>query len=348
MVASLPKTMLVSVLLGRLQMEVQEVPVPDVPPGGILIRVRSVGICGSDVVKIRTTSSQAPRVIGHEVAGEVVFADQWGTHGFNKGDRVVVGHVHIPCMHCTYCRHGSLAMCKSFKASHIEPGGYAQYVALSSDHTAHSVLAIPEGLSYDEATFVDPVACCLRAISRSEVTALDRVGVMGAGTMGGLFLQILRQLQTETFAIEVSPTRLLAAQRFGAEHMVAASGIDVAGEVLRHSDGEGLDAVILTVVSQETLELALSIVRDGGILCLFAAPMTGDPLRVDPYQLFRRELSVRSSYSASLVDIGNALRWIHSRKVNVAGMITGECDLQGILPAVLAMDDLTYKVILHP
>lgn len=338
----------VNVLTGPLQMELRSWPVPAIPAGGMLIKVASTGICGSDVIKIRNTRSQDPRVIGHEVAGDVVALAPDAALPFGIGDRVVVGHVHVPCGHCTYCQHGNPSMCHTFKKTNIDPGGYAEYIAVSPDHAAHTILSIPENVSYDEATFVDPVGCVLHAIDLSAIRPNDRVAVVGVGLMGLLFTSILSQIGVDVFAFDISDARLETARKYGAQHVFNTATSDPVADVLEQTNGEGIDVVVLTIVLQDTVDRTFNIIRDGGRICTFAGPVGSEAMKMDFYSFFRRELSMVSSYSATMKDMGAAMRWIASGKVPVAEFITGNCDLGGILPAVQGMDEHSYKVMVHP
>ncbi len=343
-----PKMMKANLLRSQATMEVVELPVPECPPAGMIIRARSVGICGSDVIKVKNTVSTEPRVIGHEIAGEVYQLDPRAAYTFKPGDRVAVGHVHIPCMHCHFCRHGSYAMCRSFKTSHVVPGGYSEYVALSAEHVNHSVLPIPDDVSMDLATFIDPVACCLHALNRIPRQVHDHAVVLGVGFMGVLFVQLLRQLHVHVTAIDISDARLEFARGMGAEHVFNAAHPGVKEQLAALTDGRGPDFVVLTVVNQQTIEQSLDWVRDGGWLSLFAGPVQRELLSLDFYDLFRREISLASSYSASPSEMGEALAWIESGKLKLQELITGSCDLAGIYPAIAAMDERSYKVIVHP
>lgn len=344
----LPATMQASYLVRRMEMELRRMPLPELPPGGMILQVRSIGICGSDVLKIRNTPLVDAGVIGHEVAGMVAAVDARGRLPFQVGDPVVVGHVHVPCLHCTYCRHGSPAMCRAFKTTRIEPGGYAEYVALSADHAAHSVLRVPEGLPLDEATLVDPVACCVRALARVDLAPFDRVGVVGAGTMGVIFLQMLSHLQAQGFAFDISPARREGALRFGAARALDPQAPETLEQIRAATDGEGLDSVLLTFVDAGTIAFAQQAVRDGGVLCLFGGPSGAQRPELDFYGMFRRELTLLGSYSSTLADMGAALEWIRTGRVRAGEMISGRTGLAGILDAVKAMDDRTYRVIIHP
>jgi L-iditol 2-dehydrogenase len=341
------KMMKAAFLTGRMQIEVRNIPVPEVPRGGALLKVDSTGLCGSDINRIRYTTSDEQRVIGHEVAGEIVEVDT-GVTLFNPGDRVAVAHVHIPCGHCVYCRHGTPAMCRQFKESKIIPGGYAQYIALSPDHLAHTVIRIPEAVSYAEATFVDPVACCFRALQTSGVQAFDRVVVVGAGIMGQIFVQLLRNLKAETTIIDISDYRLEKAKSYGANYALNSNDSGLSDKVLSQTDGIGADVVIMTFLTQDLLDKAMTYVRDGGKFCMFAPPLKDLELKMNFYDLFRRELSMFGSYSFMLTDMETTMKYISTKTVDVQSMITQHTDLDHLLASVAALDEKQLKVIVNP
>lgn len=334
-------------LTGQMQLEVRDLDIPEMPPGGALLRVHSTGLCGSDINRIRFTTSDEERVLGHEITGEIVAIDPNVTD-FQVGDQVAVGHVHIPCGHCDYCRHGAPAMCRQFKSVRVEPGGYAEYVSLTHDHLAHSVVSIPEGVSHAAATFIDPLGCCLQAVNKSQVRAFDRVVVVGAGIMGQLFVMLLDQLQAEVIAVDISQHRLEKALEFGADHAIPADQEDLSEEILRITQGKGVDTVFLTFLNQSILDSALAYVRDGGNLCVFAPPVQELELKMDYFSFFRRELHMYSSYSSSIEEIEDTLQWIASGKVPVEKLITGATDLEGLLATVKNLTDEDFKVIVNP
>jgi L-iditol 2-dehydrogenase len=345
--ANIPEKMKAAFLTGQMQIDIRWIDVPQTPPGGALIKVHSVGLCGSDINRIQYTSSENPRVLGHEITGEIYRLDPNVTD-FQVGDRVAVGHVHVPCQHCDYCRHGSPAMCRQFKSIHVEPGGYAEYVALTHDHLAHSVLRVPERVSDAAATFIDPLGCCMRAVRLSDVLPFDRVVVVGTGIMGQLFVMLLNQLHTEVIAVDISPYRLEKANEFGAHHTIQSSTEDVVEKVLDISEGQGADSVFLTFLNQKILDQALSYVRDGGDLCVFAPPIKELKLEMDYFSFFRRELRLFSSYSSNIDQIETAMKWIASKKIDVEALITGTTDLDNLLKTVEDLDEEEFKIIVKP
>jgi L-iditol 2-dehydrogenase len=144
-----------------------EWPRPSVGPGELLLRLRGCGLCGSDIAKILAPGTRGPAVLGHEVVGDVVEAGE-GVAGFGIGDRVVAAH-HVPCGTCHYCRRGSESMCRAFKTSNLDPGGFAEYVRVPPANVRRATFRIPDHLTDEEASFVEPLACCLRAVDRARV-----------------------------------------------------------------------------------------------------------------------------------------------------------------------------------
>lgn len=341
------ETMRAAHLTGAMQLEVRQIPVPQPPPGGALMKVHAIGLCGSDINRIRHTTSDEVRVLGHEVVGEIVSIDN-NSVDFQPGERLAIGHVHVPCMHCVYCRHGAPAMCRHFKSIRIEPGGYAEYIALTSDHLAHSALRLPEHVSNDAATFIDPLACCLRAVRSTEVEAFDRVVVVGAGIMGLLFVQLLREMQAECYVVDISSHRLEVARKFGAQHTTDASGQTLVEEILARTEHQGSDVVLFTYLNQSILDDGMGYARDGSRLCVFAPPIETLNLNLNFFDFFRREMRMSSSYSSTLLDLENALQWIASGRVDVEAMVTGRTDLEGLLDTVKTLDDTQLKIIVEP
>ncbi len=343
----IPEKMKAVYLIGRKQLEVREIPVPSIPHGGALIKVLSTGLCGSDINRILYTTSDEERVLGHEVVGEIISIDT-NTTAFNVGDRVAIAHVHIPCGHCTYCKHGSPAMCRQFKKSRIEPGGYAEYVAATNDHLAHTIIAVPDNVSDAAATFADPLGCCMRAVRQSDVIAFDKVVVVGAGIMGQLFVMYLSQLNINTFVIDVSDHRLNLAKSLGANHLINPKNTDAVKCILEATDGQGVDSVMMTFLTQDILNQAMEYTRDGSHLCVFAPPLKDLNLSLDFFAFFRREMKMYGSYSSNFDEFEDTLNWIASKKVAVERLITGTVDLDGLVTAVQNLSDKDLKIIVKP
>ncbi len=334
-------------LKGRMDIEVRDIPRPLLPPGGLVIKVDSTGLCGSDINRIRYTTSTENRVIGHEIAGTVVEIDPVVTQ-FMVGDRVVVGHVHVPCMHCIYCRKGNPAMCRHFKETRVEPGGYAEYVSVLPDHIAHSILKIPESVTFPQATFIDPLGCVMRAVTLSQIGPFERAAVVGTGIMGMLFVQLLHQMNVESYILDISEHRLGLAKEFGATNVLNSGNVNAVESIHQATGGQGVDVVFLTFLTQQILDDATGYLRDGGTLVVFAPPIKELELKLNYFDFFRREMRMVGSYSSVLEDIEVAMRWIESGKINVDRIITGYSNLENMLDTVARLDDRQLKIIIKP
>jgi L-iditol 2-dehydrogenase len=268
------KTMSAAVTTQDRHIEVQTLPIPAVPEGGALIRVTGCGVCGSDVDKLLHREITEPRVLGHEIVGVIL----------ETGRRVAVSH-HVPCQTCHYCRQQSPSMCRSFKQSNVHPGGFAQYIAVSAAHLAHTVFPLPDSVSDMAGSAVEPLACCIRAVSRIPYYPDSSVLVIGLGFIGCLVSQVLQHEGFSTYGVDLNPERMQLA---------------LTHQWVKPMDTE-VDCVFLTVVNAHTIELALRSVRDGGSLMLFSSG--GEEPLIDQNQLYFREINVLTSYSPGLAEL---------------------------------------------
>src|SRR5205085_8314562 len=168
----------------------------------LLVKVHGCGLCGSDITKI-VQQAPPPVKLGHELTGTIVERGQ-DVSNFAVGQRVIVAH-HVPCYVCHYCRHGNYSMCAAFKASNIRPGGFSEYVLASATHVAHTALALPDDMPDERAVFVEPLACCVRALKRVALLPGDTALVVGAGAIGLLFLALLRRYPIQLAALDLRP-----------------------------------------------------------------------------------------------------------------------------------------------
>jgi L-iditol 2-dehydrogenase len=256
-------------------------------------------------------------VLGHEVVGDVVRAGE-GVAAFRPGDRVVVAH-HVPCLACHYCRRGSVSMCRVFKASNLDPGGFAEYVRVPPENVAHATFRVPAGVPDAVAVFTEPLACCLRAVKRSRVAAGDTALVVGLGSIGCLLAQLLALHGARVFASDILESRRALGRRMGAE----VPDTDVALEVaLREAtDGRGADLVIVTAGGAAGLPAAAARVRDGGTLHYFAGG-GGDSLPLPLAALYHRELTLTATYSSSPAELAEAFELLARGRIRVEGLVS--------------------------
>jgi L-iditol 2-dehydrogenase len=306
----------------------EEWPRPDVGGGELLLRLRGCGLCGSDIAKILAPPSSAPQILGHEVVGEVVEAGPDAPFGL--GERLVVAH-HVPCADCHYCRRGSPSMCRAFKASNLDPGGFAEFVRVPRLNARHAAFRIPAHVTDEAASFVEPLACCLRAATRARTTAGDTVVVVGLGSIGCLFVQLFKRAGAFVLGADVLPRRATTAVALGAD---AAGSADEASAAARmHSAGRGADHVVVTGGGTAMLAWAAEVVRDGGSIHVFAGG-GGESLPLPLAALYARELTLMATYSASPVELREAFDLIVSGGIATEGLVTHRMPLEQLGEAV--------------
>ncbi|MFH1681857.1 MAG: alcohol dehydrogenase catalytic domain-containing protein [Candidatus Eisenbacteria bacterium] len=330
---------------GRGGVGIGEVPRPRVPAAGALVRVSAVGICGSDTHKLR----RAPRgtVLGHEVAGVV---ERLGrrARGFRAGERVVVAH-HVPCGQCLYCREGHPSQCALFRSTNLKPGGWAEYVAATGLHLRRAAFRIPDRMDDGVASLTEPLACCLRAVRRSEAKRGETAVVAGTGFVGLLLAALLRRRGVRVLAFDRLPRKTRFASRWAGARPLPAEPARAVARVLRLTGGRGADQVFLSAGAKGTFDLALDLVRRGGTVHLFSAPDEGTRAAVDLNRIYKREVRVIASYSSSPADLREAFRLIRSGALPFADLITHNLPLSKINEGLRAIrSGRALKVVLVP
>ncbi len=313
-------TMRAAVYRGHREVRLEECPIPKIGPGELLVKVRGCGLCATDVSKVDHALVTPPAVLGHEVVGTVASQGE-GVAGFTTGQRVVVSH-HVPCYACHYCKHGNYSMCRTFKASNIDPGGFAEYIRVPALNVRYATFPIPEGLSDEEAAFTEPLGCCLRGVKRLNPLLEDVVLVFGLGSIGLMLTQLLKLYRARVIGLDPLKDRLQRAKALGAEVAVTPGEAQVSREVARLTEGRGADAAILTAGGPQGLEQALELMRDGGILLLFASDPKRPGTELDMHRFFHRELTLQSSYSPSTIELQEALTLLTDRTIQVRDLIT--------------------------
>jgi L-iditol 2-dehydrogenase len=302
------------------------VPVPEVGPGEMLVRVDACGICGTDIKKIVKGLLPGPRIFGHEICGTVARAGA-GVTRYREGDRVVVHH-HVPCGRCFYCARRAYAQCETYKrngtTAGFEPagGGFAEYVKALDWIVERGTIPVPEGVTADEASFVEPVNTCLKAVHRAGVEKGQTVLVVGQGPIGLILMQLCRWAGADVIASDTIPSRLEMARRLGAAVALDASGADVAREVRALTGGRGADAAFLAAFGQAPLDQAIDATRPGGRIIVFAATSPGETAQIDLGALSASEKEILTSYSASVEVQDLAAQLVFTREVRVRELVS--------------------------
>jgi L-iditol 2-dehydrogenase len=333
-----------AVFRGPGRLAVEDWPRPAAGPGEILLALSGCGLCGSDIAKLVDPGTRTPAVFGHEVVGTVAEVGA-GVTDLAAGDRVVAAH-HVPCGDCHYCRRGSESMCRAFKASNLDPGGFAEFVRVPAPNVRHATFRLPPGLSDEAASFVEPLACCIRAVTRARVQPGDTAVVVGLGSIGCLFVQLLRRAGVVVIGCDPVARRADLALALGA---AAAGSLAVAGAAARSlSEGRGVDHVVVTGGAPAVLAPAAGFVRDGGALHVFAGgPGDNLPLALDT--LYHRELVLTTTYSSSPAALGTAFRLIAAGEIQTARLLTHHLPLARLGEAVELMRRReALKVLITP
>ncbi len=312
--------MRVAVWYSNRDVRLEEMPVPEIGPGELLLRVRASGICGSDVMEWYRLD-RAPLVLGHEIGAEVVAVGA-GVDRFRVGDRVCAAH-HVPCNTCHYCLTGHHTTCETLRRTNFYPGGFAEYVRLPAINVDRGTFHLPDTMTYEQATFIEPLACVLRGQRRAGLQAGLTVLVLGSGLAGLLHIMLARrQGAGRIIATDISRYRLAAAERFGANDVFEA-GDDIPARVREANNGRLADIVIVCTGATPAFHQALASVDRGGTVLFFAPTDPGVELPLSVNDLFwRNDITLTTSYAGSPADHQAALEMIAAGGLPVEEMIT--------------------------
>ncbi len=311
---------------GSGRVNLREVPTPKIKPGEVLVKMRACGICGTDLEKIRG-EAHTPQVLGHEVSGDISEAGE-GVQKIQDGERVVVHH-HVSCGECYYCRRGDSTLCELYQKTNLDPCGFAEYFRVPRENVARgAVLRVPDGVSYDEASFVEPLGCCLRSLARLGKVADRSAAVLGVGSTGVLMVQLLRSNNVKLLvASDVSPARLKFCKLLGVDVTINPASENIAAAVENATEGRGVDLVVVATGNLRAMEDALAIVRRGGTVNLFGMPPKDANLSIDPSRLFIREVKIIPNYSTTEKEMSEAMELIASHTVKVGELVSHRFDL---------------------
>ncbi len=313
------ETMRAAVYHNNEDIRVEEMPVPRIGEDELLVRIESSGICGSDVMEWYRLK-KAPLVLGHEIAGTIVRVGR-AVARFKEGARVTVAH-HVPCNTCRYCLAGQYSLCDTLRSTNFDPGGFAQFVRVPAINVDRGTFVIPEELSFDEGTFIEPLACVLRGLRVARFAPGASVLVLGSGISGLLFIKALVALGAgRVVATDLGEHRLSAAKHAGADAVVRAK--DATPEKLASlNDGRLFDLAIVCAGAASALEQALHSADRGGTVLYFAPLEPGTTVPLHAYELWRDQITIVSTYAGPPVDTERAIELLRERRIEVEGLIT--------------------------
>jgi len=327
---------------------IQEIPLPKIGPGELLIRVEAAGICGSDVMEWYRIE-RVPLILGHEVAGVVEEVGE-GVKSFKKGDRIACSH-HVPCGKCHYCLKGHATVCETLRKTNFDPGGFCEYLRLPKINVDYGVYPLSDSVTFEEATFIEPLACVLRGQRLAGFKPGESMLVLGCGIAGLLHIYLAKIMATGLIlATDISDYRIRQAKRLGADEAILAK--EYSPKILRSLNQDRLaDLVVVATGAISAITQALESVERGGVI-LFFAPTEKDAKIFFPFnELFwRNETTLTSSYAGSPQDYKEALNLIASGKLKVCDLITHRLNLAEIGEGfrLVAEAKESIKVIIEP
>lgn len=321
----IPSEMQAAVYRGVNDVRLETVPVPQIGPGELLLRVHTCGVCGTDLKKIATGSHSAPRIFGHETSG-IVAAVGKDVGKFRPGDRVMVFH-HIPCRECYYCRHKTFAQCQTYKkvgcTAGFEPsgGGFAEYVRVMNWIVEQGTVRIPDGVSFEQACFVEPVNTCMKGIEALHLEPGETVLAIGQGPIGIILSVLAKRTGATVITSDLYPQRLRIGESFGLAQTMDASRTNMLDRVRELTEGRGADAVILAVGGNNLIRPAMDATRAGGRVLLFAQTQHGEVV-IDPAAICVDEKSLIGSYSASADLQSESVDFVMNRAMDLERLIS--------------------------
>ncbi|MQY61822.1 alcohol dehydrogenase catalytic domain-containing protein [archaeon] len=339
--------MLVAVYHNNRDIRIKDVPKPDIGPDEILLKVMASGICGTDVVEWYRLP-KAPRVLGHEATGIIEKIGKNVTK-YKVGDRVFVSH-HVSCNNCHYCRKDSHTACETLHTTNYYPGGFSQYIRVPKINVETGVYKLSPNMSYEEGTFIEPLACAVRGQRLANISKDDAILIIGSGMAGILHIQLAKLKGAKKIvAADINPNRLKLAEKFGADHVIDAKD-DLPQELKKINNGKAVDKVIVCTDAEKAALTALECVDRGGTILFFAVPAPTTKIPIPITQFWRNETTIRTSYGAAPRDLKEALQILAQKQINVVDMITHRLSIKEVAEGfrLVAEAGKSLKVIIEP
>ena len=324
--------MKVAVYYNNKDIRIEERPTPKIHEGEILVKVRASGICGTDVMEWYRIK-KAPRVLGHEIAGDVVESK---SSRFKVGDKVFVSH-HVPCNQCKYCKEGNHTACETLHKGNYDPGGFTEFVRVPKINVDNGTYLL-ENLSYEEGTMIEPLACAVRGQNVIGVKEAHTVLILGSGLSGLLNIKVAKFKGAKVIATDINEYRLKKAKEFGADEVINA----------KEQINIKADRIIICTGAMQAVEQAFKCIDKKGTILFFAIPDKN--IEIPTVDLWRNELTLTSSYGAAPEDLKESLELIKHTKIDINGMITHKLPLEKIQEGFKLVSEAkeSLKVVINP
>lgn len=314
---------------------IEDIPIPEVGPKDALIKTKACGICSGDVMRWYI-EKKAPLVLGHEPAGEIVDVGK-EVSSFKRGDRVFTHH-HAPCFQCRFCKRGDYVQCETWRKTRIVPGGISEYILIPEINLRNDTLVLPENVSYEDGTLIEPAACVVKGLKRAGViidrgsslltphpslSYRDTVLVIGLGVMGILNILVARKYGAgRIIGADMVPFRIKRAKEFGVDDVIDVSKDSLPDALKKLTDGEMAQLVIVGPNSAEAMAQGISCAEPGGTVLFFTPAKPGEKLTIDPNEIYFKDINLITSYSCGPDDTKEALNFIHKGIVTAKKLVT--------------------------
>ncbi|MDE1867209.1 MAG: zinc-dependent dehydrogenase, partial [Thaumarchaeota archaeon] len=299
---------------------------PQVGSSDVIVTMKACGVCGSDLEKIYGQYSQPSMRLGHEPSGTI---SQVGVNvkEFKKGDRVFVHH-HVPCYSCHFCTHGNETMCQKYSETNLNPCGLAEEFLVPDWNVSHGgVIKLPDHISFEEASMIEPLACCIRAWNKVKFKHGDSVAILGAGPTGMMHVMLSKTFGIkDIFCFDINNFRLDFAKKLGITDAIHSTDPEAHQKILAGTENRGVDIAIVATGSLGAISQSIDIVRKGGTVVLFGVPSKDAKMPIDVSKVYSKEITITPSYAASEIDTNSALKLIEE-KIDVNRLITHRFDL---------------------
>jgi|TARA_B100001964_G_scaffold187200_1_gene208095 L-iditol 2-dehydrogenase len=324
--------MKVAVYYNNNDIKIEERPIPKISDGEILVKMKASGICGTDVMEWYRIK-KAPRVLGHEMAGEIVESK---SEKYTVGQRVFVSH-HVPCNNCKYCLEDNHTACETLHTGNYDPGGFSEFIKIPKINVDTGTYLLPENVSYEEGTMIEPLACGVRALRLINIKKSHTVLILGCGVSGLMNIQLAKLTGAKVIATDIDDYRLNKAKEFGADEVINA----------KEELNVKADRIIVCTGAIQAVKQAFDNIDKKGIVLFFAIPEKN--IEIPNVDLWRNELTLLSSYGAAPKDLQESLELIKNKKVNVKDMITHKLQLEKIQEGFKIVSDAkeSLKVIIE-
>jgi L-iditol 2-dehydrogenase len=336
--------MKVAVYYSNENIRIEELPQPEISDEEILVKMKASGICGTDVMQWYRIK-KAPRILGHEMAGEIISIGK-AVNGFKKGDRVFVSH-HVPCYRCHHCLQGNYTACELLHTGNYDPGGFSEFIRVPKENVKYGTFLLPEKVTFEDASMIEPLGCVIAGQNQVDIKKGHCVLIIGSGVSGILHIQLAKLKGAYVIATDINEYRINKAKEFGADYVINAREYSI--DRLKSINNNRLaDIVILCAASEQALNDAIYSVDRKGKLLLFAVPE--DNLSIPSERFWRNEITITFSYGADPQHLKEALELIESGRINVRDMITHRIKLSDIQKGFKLVSEAkeSLKVVIVP